>query len=418
MQKLKKIFSPRRITIFLSIILLFVSIAFMNIESQSQTQGIVTSIAVDYVDEEVQVACSILTPTQGTSAKSNMYKANASTLTEAVELIGLQIGKVLGFAQCDVVALGSNILEYNVVDALDFFIRTKKVGRNVLLLSFEGKVEDFIQGAIYLDEELSLTLSQILSYNKEYLLAIESNLENFYMGCYGDSGISMIPKLVLTENEQKEGIKLLLESASPNSLSQNVEPGGSSSSSSASKTMYLVNDGTTAVLKNGVLFTELSPSDIRKLNLFISDSKYGSFKVEGVTDEIYNNASVVMNMEEKRVLVKYRMKDGKPILQIDTKVYIKVEEIMEQEKNTKLLKREDALITKTVQAKLITQIENDLKDIFKKCQDLKIDCLEIYSNFNKYHYKTWKGYIESLSNKDDYLSGIDLEVGVEIAQYL
>ena len=76
------------------------------------------------------------------SGKSNMYSAQASTIAEAVELIGMQLGKDLGFAQCDIVAIGQNLLNKNVVNALDYFTRTKKVGRNVLILAFEGKTDE------------------------------------------------------------------------------------------------------------------------------------------------------------------------------------------------------------------------------------------------------------------------------------
>ena len=298
MKNLKTYLSPRKLTLILSIIILVVSISFVNEPAQSQTQGIVSSIAIDMQDNQIKLACSILTPTSG-SGKSNMYSAQASTIAEAVELIGMQLGKDLGFAQCDIVAIGQNLLNKNVVNALDYFTRTKKVGRNVLILAFEGKTDEFIESVIYMEKNLSLTISQILDYNKEYLLAVDSNLENFLLGYYGKSGISLMPKIILTDEPTNNGIKVEL-SSSPSQQSMNVGLGGDGESgqNEEKKEISFINSGTTSVVKNGKLLFDLMPNDIQKLNLFYEKNKYGTFSVRGITDHFYNDATVVLKMKE------------------------------------------------------------------------------------------------------------------------
>lgn len=419
MKKLKTYLSPRKLTLILSIIILIVSISFVNEPSQSQTQGIVSSIAVDYEGDEIQLACAILTPTSGSGSNSNMYSAKAPTIAEAVELIGMQLGKDLGFAQCDIVAIGQNLMEKNVVDALDYFTRTKKVGRNVLLLSFEGKTDEFIESVIYMEEKLSLTISQILDYNKEYLLAVDSNLENFFLGYYGNSGVSLLPKIVLTDEQTNNGIKVQL-SASPSEQSIGVGLGGDGETGgeTGQKEMNFVNSGTTAVVKNGKALFDFIPSDIQKLNLFFPKNKYGTFRVSGITDEYYNDATVVLKMENKKIDLKYTFKDDKPTIKAKVKVYIEVNEIIEETKNEKLLRRIDALVTQKVQDELKKQLEDDLNYILTKQKTMKADCLELYSNFDKYNHKKWGKYINSLADKDDYLKGIELETKVEVAQYI
>ena len=99
MRKLKKIFSPRMIVMVLTIGIFCYSLTVVDRPSQSQTQGIVTVIAVDLVDEKIQLSCSIITPTGQTSAKSSLYSTKADSMGEAVELIGMQLGKDLGFSK-------------------------------------------------------------------------------------------------------------------------------------------------------------------------------------------------------------------------------------------------------------------------------------------------------------------------------
>ncbi len=421
MKRLKTFLSPRKLTLILAILVLVVSISFVNRPAQSVTQGIVSTVAVDFQDGQIKLACSIITPTNDSGGSNmNLYTSSSPTIAGAVEMIGMQLGKDLGFAQCDIVAIGDNLAKNNVVDALDYFSRTKRVGRNVLLVAFEGEANEFVEGVIYMEEKLSLTISQILNYNKEYLLAVESNLENFFMGYYSDSGISLVPKIVITDEQTDDGIKVELSSSSNEQamVGEQGLGGDGESGQSKSKEMYFVNSGKTSVIKNGKNLFDLMPQDVKNLNLYFENSKFGTFTLNNVSDEYYDNATVVLKMESKKVDLKYKFENGLPKLKANIKVYVEISEIVEEKKNEKLLKRIDALITKNVQDKLKSQLEDDLTSIIKKQQTMKADCLELYSHFNKLHHKKWVDYIGRLDNKDDYLKDIALEVKVEIAQFI
>lgn len=419
MEKLKKYLSPRKITLFLSTLIVVLSISFINEPAESQTQGIVTSMAIDMKDGEVQLACSVLAPTSGLQAKSNLYIATSDTLAQAIEAIGLQIGKDLGFAQCDVVALGQNIAEENLMYVLDYFNRTKKVGRNVLLLTFEGEAGDFIQSVIYLEEEKSLSLSEILHYNKEYLLAVDINMENFYLGYYGKAGVSLLPKLKLGEEQTKLGVEVEIDAKKENAGLINGEAGESSDERGSEKQdktkMYLTNDGTTTIFKNGKKLYDLSPEDIRKLNLCIKQSKYGAFTLEHISDEYYDDATVVLALEDKDVKLKYNFKGNTPHVKVNLQLYVRVDEVIEKTKNKKILRREEELLTKTVVEKLKAQVKNEVEEIFKKQKELNADCLNLYTNFHKFHYKKWKRYIED-GREDNFLADIAIDCDVKISQ--
>lgn len=414
MNKLKKIFSPRVLIIFFSIVLLVFSMSFVNKPSQSETQGIVTSMAVDFVDEQIELACSIITPTTSLNSKSSLYSAKAETIAEAVELIGMQIGKSLGFAQCDVVAVGDGLVHQGIVRALDYFTRTKKVGKNVLLVGFEGKSKEIIESFIYLEESLSLQIPQILKYNKEFILAVDSSLEKFYLGYYGDTGISIMPKVSMQEQNTSGGIEVTLQETSPSELGAQ---GGDGSESEAKK-LYFVNDGKTTVLKRGVKVMDIIPKQIKKLNLFINDSKHGTYKIQGVKDNIYQNADVLMRLEDKTSTLKYRFKDGIPIVQLDLTMYMQVEEIIEPEKNKKLLRREDELMTDAVVQKFTEKLNRNLTEAVELMKINNIDILQVTGMFEKFHYKKWNKYLEKEENFNNSLTNIKFEWNINIAQYL
>ena len=420
MQKLKQILSPRIIVMVLTIAIFAYSLTVVDRPSQSQTQGIVTVMAVDMADDKIQLACSIITPTGQTSAKSSVYSTEADSMGEAVELLGMQLGKDLGFAQCDVIAVGPKIVEKGVIRALDYFTRTKKVGKNVLLVNFDGKTDEFIKSSVYLQESLSLKLSQILMFNKEFMLAVDSNLENFYLGYYADSGISIVPKIMLTKEENPDGIEIQLtqmQSSTATSASSQSS-GESSSGQSQDEKLFFVNDGTTTVLKNGKKLVDIIPDDIAKINLFIQNSKYGVYKVEGITDDIYNDASVIMELESKNSDVRYHFKNGKPIVKLDLTMYLQVEEVIENSKNENLLVREDKLVTKAVVEKLREDLNKDLEFCVNFMKEKNIDLLGIEGWFNKFHYKKWQKYKSKEENKENVLKNIEFEWKIDIAQYL
>lgn len=421
MQKLKKFLSPRRLMIILSTLIIVLSISFVNEQSQSETQAIVTVMAMDIVDNQIELACSIITPTNEEASKSNLYSARADTIVEAVEIIGLQLGKDLGFSQCDIVAVGQTLVETGIDIGLDYLTRTKKVGKNVLLLKFDGKTTDFINASIYLKQDLSLELAQVLQYNKEYMLAVDSSIENFYLGFYSEAGLSIIPKIKLTEEPAIKGIKVVLENSTAGNeetVNQTGGDGSGEASGGEPKEMYLVNDGETIVLKNGKKILDLYPEDIQRLNLFIKDSRYGAMKVENVSDSIYKDATVVMEIEDKKSDLNFKFKNGKPVVQLSVSLYLKVEQIIEKDKNKKLLTREDQLLTDAVSEKVSEKIKDEINYSFDKMQSSNLDILNFYDSFNKFHYKKWQKYLNSLENKDEYLKGVEIEMDINVAQYL
>lgn len=421
MFRLKKIFSPRAVMIILGGLVFMLSISFINEPAQSKTQGIVTEIAIDIVENEIEIACSVLTPESGTSAKRSCYTGRAKTLSEAVGVISLQLGKDLGFAQCDVVAVGQELLNTNIATCLDFFTRNKKVGRNVLLVSFNGQPREFCEAIIYLEDNLALTLSQILTYNKEYVYATESNIEDFYLGYYGDEEISTIPKITLTETPNLKGVAVQITSKTSQETSSDKNSSlsiGQNSSGSSSKTLYVLNDGTTSVLKRGKLVATFSKEKSKTFNLFNPDSKYGIIVADNVQDEYYQDATVVLRMEGKEVGMKYKFDGQTPVVYVDLNMYLKIEEIIEENVNMNMLRRKDTLITKRIVEIVEEKTKTDMMNLIDEIKDKKIDIFKIYTNHNKFNYKKWKNYIENLEDRNNYLNNIKFEIKTSISQYL
>ncbi|MBO5910091.1 MAG: hypothetical protein J6Q15_01135, partial [Clostridia bacterium] len=215
MQKFKMIFSPRKMLIWVSILILIISFQYTNQPAQSQTQAIATALAVEQTEDNmIEVSAVILTPRPASTSKRKAYTAKGYDITNAINNISLQLGKQIGFGQCDIMAVGDKLCETNALKALDYLTRTKRVGRNAVLLNFSGKTEDFANCVVQINDNLSLKVSEIINFNKEYIVATETNIESFFRGYYGDLGISTMPKIKVSETKTTNAIPIKVDDSS------------------------------------------------------------------------------------------------------------------------------------------------------------------------------------------------------------
>ena len=142
-KKLKTIFSPRNLIVWLLIIILLIAIPELTRPSMSQTEALVSMLCVEKSGENVEVAVTVLTPGEERKVNNQVYTGSGKTLGEAVGNISIMLGKEMGFAQCEVVAFGDNICSDGVISSIDYMTRTKRVGRSAILINFSGEAKDF-----------------------------------------------------------------------------------------------------------------------------------------------------------------------------------------------------------------------------------------------------------------------------------
>ena len=208
MKKIKSLFSPRKIIIILLIIVGIMTVPGLNTPAMSETEAIVTMLCMDKQDNKIVMSATVLSPGPDNVANYQVFTGSGETLSNAVEAVSLSIGKEMGFAQCEVMALGENLCDEGVMQTLDFMTRTKKVGRNAYLISFAGDINDFSESMSNLNKEKSLSLEKILSFDKRYLLTKNSNIENFYIGYFNDLSLGIMPKVEIKNSETDNAIEV------------------------------------------------------------------------------------------------------------------------------------------------------------------------------------------------------------------
>ena len=408
-KKLKSIFSPKKLVLWLSILILVFTVPTFNKSAMSQTQAIVTMLCVDKVEDQIKVAATVLTPSQDKKANFQVYSGQGDTLGYAVDSVSLAIGKEMGFAQCKIMALGENICTEGVMQVLDYMTRTKKVGRNAVLVSFTGDIVDFTQAVANLNLEKSLRLDRIVSFDKRYILTQDSNIETFYIGYYSPISLGLMSKVKLGTSEEFNAIEVAGADAGSSGGSNSDM---NSTGSGGENKKYIMNDGTVSLFKQGKHYLDMTLDEVKKANIFVNDAQKGTVVVESVTDHIYNDAKVVVNILKKDISIKPTFKADTPIYKTDVSLTVYIDEVIEENPSERLLRRNQDFLTNALIEKIKEKMETDMREIIKYCQDNKVDLLGIYKHFYALENKKFEKYLDNMG--ENYLDGIEYQIGIKV----
>ena len=401
--------------VWVSLLVFIISFEYTNKPAQSQTQAIATALAVEQVEDNmIEVSAVILTPRPASTSKRKAYTAKGMDITNAINNISLQVGKQIGFGQCDIMAVGDKLCETNALKALDYLTRTKRVGRNAVLINFSGKTEDFANCVVQINDNLSLKVSEIINFNKEYITATETNIESFFRGYYGDLGISTMPKIKVSETEIDNAIPIKIDDSSSEGSSGGGIDVGASSSGGENKEFYFRNDGTTSIFRDGKKFTEIAPGDVKYINLLQPENVLGTFILEGVNSNLFKDARVVVDLTNKEMEYKLSFENGKPKIKYDIDLYIMIDEIIESEKTENLLHTENWFVDDSVVSGLTEKVQENLEQVVQKLKDQDMDIIEIYDKFYKFKNKKFTKFLNSLENEKEFLKDVIFDYKITI----
>ena len=152
---------------------------------------------------------------------------------------------------------------------------------------------------------------------------------------------------------------------------------------------------------------------MKKANIFENDAQKGTIVVEGVSDHIYNDAKVVVNILKKDISIKPDFKDGTPIYKTDVSLTVFIDEVIEENPSERLLRRNQDFLTNALIEKIKQKMESDMREIISYCQNNKVDLLGVYKHFYALKNKEFEEYLSKV-NEENYLDGIDYQINIEV----
>ena len=406
MKKVKTIFSPRKLVVWLFLLLIIITVPEFTRPSMSQTEAIVNMMCVDTEAGNFNVAASIITPAEGKKANYTIYNASGKTLGDAMDKISLSIGKEMGFSQCEVMAFGDNISEQGVISALDFMVRLKKVSRNAILMNFGGDIKDFGEAVRKLYTDKQIKIEQVINFDKRYILTEDCTIDNFYLGYFNQTTIGILPKIKVQKQEMNNAIEV--QGSDQSGSAEQASSGGEQQ-----EKLYLLNDGTMSIYKKGIKLLEMDESQVQDVNLFINKDYQGLVILEHITDDVYNDATVVINITKNKPKLKAVFENDLPVYKIDNTLTFYIEEIVQDEQKSSFMRRNKEFYTQTLLDAIKEKVKTDMTETIEFCKTNKLDLLKVFENFNCFKYGQFKKYTDKVG-KENYLEQIDYQISVDL----
>ena len=407
---MRKLFANRYFIVLLILFVCFLPTSLTQ-EAESQIDAIVTAVGIDSVENnELEVSVQIIVPTPSAqySQQLSVVSTKAKSVSEGMSNLSLRLGKIISFPHCKVLVFNEKLAENGLTEGFDYLIRNKANGDEIVLLGTKDSAKELLNSISDIDNSLYFGLNNSGSYNKTYILGQQVNLSEFYKK-YLTEDSSLIIGSVSLEKVSDVGM-ISIPSASGGSSTQ------SSQENSSKDKKTVVNKGESILIKNGKKVKLLNIEETSAFNWFNPEATKGYILLNNITDDVYNNATVGVDIERKVTRVHVYFDGDKPVYELDLDLYIRIIEVVEGDnnKNPIIYKEDQQYVTPALKEALAKKIEENISLAYSIAIENNADVMLIGKTFNKYHTKRFNEYKNS--NKENILKGITFKNKLNIKE--
>ena len=253
----------------------------INVEKTS----IITAIAVDKEMDNYVITAQIAVP-EATDTNTENQKAQISgkgkTVGEAIKDLGNTSGWFPKLAFCNLIILGDEIANENVVKVLDYFAKTLRVQDSALVVLAEKSGKEILSLSTPLDNISSFAVQKILLKTMGFDSDVSHNdIKTFCTGYYSLNSSSFLPIIKVISADGGSGSQgESADNSSSSSSSSSSQGDKAKGSNSDSNNLFDVK--TTALFKNGKKVGELDEKLTHAFNAFNYSLKGTSLSITDV----------------------------------------------------------------------------------------------------------------------------------------
>ncbi len=409
---LKNVYKTPMVFVFILITIIYGFNA-LGMTAEINRYAIVSAIGIDSSDEEEsEFEISLLTfipiAEQTFTETYKVVSAKGKSVSEAMDYAGLHIGREVGLSHVKLIVLNEELVGEDITKFLDYLSRSRNMSSSTKLVITDSSAKEFLQVAEQLDSQSSIKVSELIAYNNEYIYATDSTLETFFKGLFSPTRVSLVPYVIL-EDESTSGFAV----SSGGSGSGNGEMQDKTVQSGDSEEKKIVNNGDTIVLKDAVEKVRISGKEIDKINLIRGDFNTGAINIEDFSDENFDEANLTFEIFDKKLKNKVTYQNGIPIFQIDMELSLTLTEV---ENKNGMVEENVEFFTITPEAlKAIEQkVRKSVMEGVEIMRDNQIDIIDFYTIMHNSDKKSFDKFLNSLEDRDDYLSRMVFKVGVKV----
>ena len=406
---------------FLFVFLLIIVFLFPSViskESLTYSHLICIGMGIDKKESEYEISLQVIVPQQSSNFNETLkiVSGKGKTVNEAINAIKFQVGKDVGFSQCECIIFNEEVAKENILLPIDYFVRTHNLNYNCILVCTDKSANKILEINSSLGKSYSFDLSRILEYNETNLFSKDTNIEQAYRAFLSKNTAFAIT-LLSTSKDSSDGLEGELSSGGGGDSSSGKSSGGSQSSGGSSgkdEEKVLVNDTMIALFKNGKLIGKIKDDEINGIEFLNPHAKNLQIKIENYSDELYTNATIEFDIQNKFANTKCEIVGDKLVMKSDVLVYIKLDDILQKDNFDGLIETNTNYYTKGLIEEIKkTQIKM-LNDSIEKLKELNIDLIDLYENFDRWKHVEFENYLSRLENKNDYFQNVIVEANFNI----
>ncbi len=410
------------------ILILVIVIAFptsLSNQIKINMRVIVTGIAVDKEDKNFVVTAQIMKPSPGVKSSSESATIDyitdkSETLAGAISKLSFKAGKTSAFSHTNFVILGKDMLNEDVTESLDYFIRDKIIKNSALVLFAKEKASDEIKKTKNTDHSVGIGLQKVFLFKEHESDGVMRTMMEFLNENQGISKTSVVSVLSLKSNEESSsgssegsgGSSSGSSSGGSGGEGGSGESSGSSSSSSGSggesQNQYFEQQSPLMLFVGGRYAGKLeTENEISGFMFTNKESKAIDVMVVATEKERLAGSKVEINIKNMGCSKKLTFEDGAPVINIKVKVYnAEINEIL----NPEII----ALLTENEYKQMKIDLENEIKKrvsaCFEKSKAQGADIFEAYEKAYRFNNKKFNEF----ASREDFLGQLKLNVDVEV----
>ena len=390
--------------------------------------AIITAVAIDYSNEgQYELTAQVAVP-EATDSNPENLKAHVTgkggTMGAAFKDLGDVSGWYPNLNFCNLIVLGEDFKDKNVIEVLDYFGRTLRVQDSALVVYSEGKAKDILNVSSPLDNISSFAIQKILFKNPGFDMEVaKMDIKNFTVGYYSRGGSSFMP-VIKTMSEDGDissggqgssnssqgasnGSQEMSggNSGSSGSSSQSSSSGSSSGGGNSSNQKKYFNAKTTALFKNGIKVGELDQSLTTAYNIITTTFEGSTIEIKDVNYK-GENKNFLLTVFRNSPKISLTADQNNVNLNVNLDVFCRI-----SDQNTDYA--ENTLVTnkplpKEVKEKAERKLSADINNLIEVSKVTGCDFLNLTDKLYRCCYKHY------FTHKDTFLSTMKVNVSVTV----
>ncbi len=412
----KKIWKTPMVMIFIFITAIY-GFSALGKSTEINRFAVVTAIGIDNMaDENNQFELSFLTfipiAEQTFTETYKVITAKGDSFVEAIDYAGQYLGREIGLSHLRTVVINEDLLQNDVTKILDYLTREKEVPSSTKLIATDSSAKDFLSAMQKLDMESSIKVSEMVNFNQRYITATDASLEKFFKGYFSPTHASIIPIFSLEKGEEN-GISVANNEAQGGEGGSQGGENGGQTGEGENISYNIVNGGEALIFKNGFLKRQLSADDLKNINYFRGNFSTGALSIKNFSGKPFENANLTFNIYDKKMKTKVVFENGIPVFYCDIKFTVVLNGVEEDkgmfDENVDLY-----LITSKAATEIEKKVKSNMADGLAIMREVKVDIADFYTKIYNTDKKSFKRFLDSLDDKDDYLNHVLFKTRVRV----